>query len=199
MQMTEDLIRNVVQAGPLPDGQRGHPDQWQGGRPAGRETSASSRPWMTPSGRPRPPSSSSAAAAGRPQEGRRVHPQDLRRPGRGARPARARGDQDRPARPQDRQARRDDPADPGRRVPAHRQRHGRRRHDAHRLHPLRRHRRDHAGHPQPADPGRQRDQHAGRGQHGRLQRPSLGGATSPPRACAASTRRSARRSASRTC
>ena len=111
--------------------------------------------------------------ARRPQQGRRLHPQDLRRPGRGARAARARRDQDRPARPQDRQAPRRDPARPGGRVPPHRQRLGRRRLDPDRLRPVRRHRRHHAGDPQPADPGGQRDQHAGRRQHGRVQRASL--------------------------
>ena len=48
-------------------------------------------------------------------------------------------------------------------------------HHPDRLRAVRRHRRDHAGDAQPADAGGQRDQHAGLGQHGRLQRPSLGG------------------------
>ncbi len=76
---------------------------------------------------------------------------------------------------------------------------GRRRPDADRLRPVRRHRRDHAGHPQPADPGRQRDQHAGRRATRSSSTPIPPGRGSRPRACAGSTRRSARRSGSRTC
>ena len=68
-----------------------------------------------------------------------------------------------------------DPEGPGRRVPPDRERLGRRRPDADRLRPLRRHRRDHAGDAQPADPGGQRDQHARGGQHRRRQRPPVGG------------------------
>ena len=95
-------------------------------------------------------------------------------PGPGAGPGRARGNQDRPRRSQDRQARTNHSPHPGRRVPAYRPRQRRPWAHADRLRPLRRHRRDHAGHAQPAHAGGQRHQHAGRGQHGRLQRPSLG-------------------------
>ena len=42
------------------------------------------------------------------------------------------------------------------------------------IRPVRRDRRDHARHAQPADALRQRDQHARGGQHGRLQRPPVG-------------------------
>ena len=98
-------------AGPHPDGRRGVARRRTA---SGRR--AVGRPRRLPDGRrrgrggrggvpgiPRP-------AARRPQEGRRVHPHDLRRAGRGARPDGARGDEDRPARPQDRQAPRRDPA-----------------------------------------------------------------------------------------
>ena len=72
---------------PVPDGQRGLAGN---GKAAviRQGTSASSRRSTTPSRRPKRPSSRSGTAASRrPQEGRRVHPQDLRRPGRGAGPA----------------------------------------------------------------------------------------------------------------
>ena len=94
-----------------PDGQRGRAGQWQGpcaavGQP-GRVLDGRRRGL----GRGRP---AFQAFRTRPLEDRTqgggLHPQDLRRPGRGARAARARGDQDRPARPQDRQAPRRDPA-----------------------------------------------------------------------------------------
>ena len=198
MQMTEDLIRNVVQEVLTQMGNGAIADQRQGGRPVRREPRrlpdrrrrrrggrgglrAVPHAAAWPTAR-RPSTASARSASSRPRSWA----------------GRARGDQDRPARPQDRQAPDDDPADPGRRVPADRQRQRRQRAHAHRLHPVRRHRRDHAGHAQPADAGGQRDQHAGRGQHGRLQRPPVGRRRSPPRASAGSTRRSARRSASTT-
>ena len=61
--------------------------------------------------------------------------------------------------------------------------------------PVRGHRRDHAGHAQPAHPGRQRYQHAGRGQHRGGQRPPLGGEDRRRRGPTVQQGRSARRSA----
>ncbi len=134
-----------------------------------------------------------------PQESGRVHQADLRRASRGAWPGRARRDEDRPARPQDRQAPRRDPASARGRIPPDRQRLGRQRPDAHGLLSVRRHRSDHPGDPQPAHPGGQRDQHAGIRQYGGLQRPPVGGEDRRRRGSAASTRRSSRRSDSTIC
>ena len=162
MQMTEDIIRNVVQEVLAQMGNGARSGQRQGPSRVRREPrrllDRRRRRLGRRGGLPGVPD----PAARRPPQGRRVHPQDLRRPGRGAGPGRARRDQDRPARPQDRQAPRRDPAGAGRRVPPHRQRLGRRRPDPDRLRPVRSHRRDHAGDAQPADARGQRDQHAGR-------------------------------------
>ena len=176
MQMTEDLIRSVVQQvlsqmgngdAPTNGAARARPSGTFGVYPT---ADAAVR-------RPRRPSSRSDAGrsttAGRPSSCIR---NDLRRAGRGARPDGARGDEDRPARPQDRQA-----PDvileqvPGVEYLRTENVSRRRRPDAHRVRPVRRHRRDHAGDAQPADAGRQRDQHARGGQHGGRQPPPVGG------------------------
>ena len=83
-----------------------------------------------------------------------------------------RRDEDRPPRSQDREAA-DREARPGHRVPQVRRRQRRPRADRHRVRPVRRDRRDHAGHALAADLGRQRGQHAGGRQHGRLQPASV--------------------------
>ena len=111
MQMTEDLIRSVVQqvlsqmggGGPgrrTADGRRAVgqvrrlPDRRRRRRAPPRPRSRRSAPGRSPTAR-------------RPSTCIR---EDLRRAGRGTRPAGAGGDEDRPARPQDRQAPRRDPA-----------------------------------------------------------------------------------------
>ena len=95
-----------------------------------------------------------------------MHPQDLRRAGRGARPRRS----SRRRRSAGSTTRSTSSATPSRRVPGVEYLRtdndsGDNGADADRLRPVRRHRRHHAGHAQPADAGRQRDQHARRRQH----------------------------------
>ena len=141
---------------------------------------------------------SSSSAAWTTAEGRRLHPQDLHRAGRGAGPRGARRDEDRPARAQDREADRRRREDARRRVPADRRLQRRERHHARGVRPVRRHRHHHAGDALAADAGRQRHQHARRRQRHRLQPASRAAPASPARACSSSTRRSTRPSASTT-
>ena len=176
MQMTEDLIRSVVQQVLSQMGERGRTDErGTPARPSGTfgvyptADAAVAAAEAAFAGLPRP-------AARRPQEGRRAASADLRRAGRGARPRwswtrrRSAGSTTRSRSSEI--ARRRSPASSSS-GPTNVSR--RQRPDADRVRPVRRHRRDHAGHAQPADAGRQRDQHARGRQHGGRQPAPVGG------------------------
>ena len=136
----------------------------------------------------------------RPPQGRRSASADIcTEQAETARPRGAGRNQDRPAGTQDRKAQSHRRPHPRRRVPAHRRLQRRERHRASGIRPVRRHRRHHAGDALAADAGLQRHQHARRPATPWCATRTPAGRTSPARACACSTRRSTRPSASTTC
>ena len=198
MQVTDDLIRGVVQqvcrrcatasaAAPAAT--------------ATRRSAASSTMSTAPSPPPREAQREfERARPGRPPQGRRLHPQDLQRTGRGSWAARN-WKKRKIGRlvAQDRKAEGHRRPHPRRRVPAHRCVQRRKRRVAPGIRPLRRDRRHHAGDALAADAGLQRHQHAGRRQRPRLQSASRPGRASPARAFICSIKRSTKPSASTIC